>query len=372
MRDPALTANSDGAIVALLDPGNYPTKPVDPLGAAGGRGHVVESQRMAEFLVLPGDVDTSITTQGNLNGLGTALPLPTAALVDGFVTSDTQRILESHDYVAGFAAQRFGPTKAMTVMIARFPDGQTAADAAHQMAAVPAPRGSRTPLPIPRHPAALGTTFDADDGAYYVESYTAHGPYVLYQFVNSQESLTAAADLVAATLDLQAPRIDGFTPTDPAKLGELPLDPTGIYAATLRQESDAKDFTHGVYGPQGGLAYEGTTGSMGELYTETGVDTVVRGATVVYQTKDAASARRFTEVLVEDADDDTEFKPIPPVSGLPQSRCYDGTTGRGGPENKMFQCVASAGRYAFRVFSRQKLDVAQRTASQYLMLDARR
>lgn len=372
VRDPALTANGDGAVVALLDPGNYPTKPVPPLGTAGGRGHVVESQRMAEYLVLPGDVDKTITAQGNLNGLGTAIPLPTAALVDGFVTSDTQRILESHDYVAGFAAQRFGPTKAMTVMVARFPDASAAADAARQMAAVPAPRGSRIRVPIPRHPEAAGTTFDAGDGAHYAESYMPHGPYVLYQFVNSQESVAAATDLVAATLDLQLPRIDEFTPTDPAKLSELPLDPTGIYAATLRQDSDAKDFTHGVYGPRGGLAYEGTTAFMDALYTDTGVDVVVRGTTVVYQTKDVASARRFTEALVKAADEDPEFTPIPPVPGLPQSHCYDGTTGRGEPENKIFQCVAGAGRYAFRVFSRQKLDVAHRTAAQYLMLDSRR
>lgn len=370
--DPAFTANGDGVIVALLDPGNYPTKPLDPMGTAGGRGHVVESQRMAEYLVLPSDVDKSMTTQGNLDGLGTAIPLPTAGLIDGFVVSGTEKILESHHYVAGFAAQRFGSTRAMTVMVARFPDEATAADAATQMAAVPAPAGSRAPFPIPRHPEALGSTFDVGDGAHYVESYAAHGPYVLYQFVNSQESPNGAADLAAATLDRQVPRIDGFAPTDPAKLGDLPLDPDGLYAATLHQESDAKDFTQGVYGRQGGLAYEGDTGSMGEVYTDTGVDTVVRGAAVVYQTKDAASARRFTDALVRDADGDKAFKPIPGVLGLPESRCYDGTTGRSGPNSAIFQCVATAGRYAFRVFSHQKLDVSQRTASQYLMLNSRR
>lgn len=327
---------------------------------------------MAEYLVLPSDVDKSMTTQGNLDGLGTAIPMPTAGLIDGFVVSGTEKILESHHYVAGFAAQRFGSTRAMTVMVARFPDEATAADAATQMAAVPAPGGTRVPFPIPRHPEALGSTFDVGDGAHYVESYTAHGPYVLYQFVNSQESPNGAADLAAATLDRQVPRIDGFAPTDPAKLGDLPLDPDGLYAATLHQESDAKDFTQGVYGRQGGLAYEGDTGSMGEVYTDTGVDTVVRGAAVVYQTKDAASARRFTDALVRDADGDKAFKPIPAVLGLPESRCYDGTTGRSGPNSAIFQCVATAGRYAFRVFSHQKLDVAQRTASQYLMLNSRR
>ncbi|OLO99161.1 hypothetical protein BVU76_26965, partial [Mycolicibacterium porcinum] len=101
---------------------------------------------MAEYVVLPSDVDKSMTTQGSLNGLGTALPLPTAGLIDGFVVSDTKKILESHNYVAGFAAQRFGTTRAMTVMVTRFPDEKVAADAATQMAAVPPPRGTRTPF----------------------------------------------------------------------------------------------------------------------------------------------------------------------------------------------------------------------------------
>ncbi|OBB95862.1 hypothetical protein A5779_17795 [Mycolicibacterium peregrinum] len=370
--DQALTANADGAIVALLDPGNYPTKPSNPMGAAGGRGKIVESQRMAEYLVLPSDVDKAIARQGNLNGLGTAIPLPAVGLINEFVASGTQEILESHHYVAGFAAQRFGPTRAMTVMIARFPDEATAADAATQLAAVPPPRGTRIPYPIPRHPEALGATFDAGDGAHYVESYTPHGPYVLYQFVNSQESEGGAADLVAATLDRQAPRIDEFTPTDPAKLSELPLDPTGLYAGTLQQGSDTKDFTQGSYGPQGGLSFEGNTASMGTLYTDAGVDTVVRGATVIYQTKDASSAREFTDALDKDADSDKAFKPMPPVLGLPESRCYDGTTGSSGPNNTVFQCVARVGRYAFRAFSHQKTDVAQRTAAQYLILNSRR
>lgn len=371
--DPAFTANNDGVIVALLDSGNYPTKPGAPLGSAGGRGHVVESQRMAEYLVLPGDIDKTISDQGNLNGLGTAIPLPTPGLVDEFVVSKTKEILEAHNYVAGFAAQRYGSTRATTVMVAAFPDAASATDAATQMAALPAPRGPRTPFPIPGHPEALGSTFDSGDGAHYVDSYTAHGPYVLYQFVNSQESVNGAADLVAATLARQVPRIDEFEPTDPAKLGDLPIDPTGLYAATLRQGSDGKDFTEGAYGPQGGLAYEGDTQSMGELYTDTGVDAVVRGeSAVVYQTKDRAAAQHFVDALVKSADSGKSFKPIPSVLGLPDSRCYDGTTGRKGPNAQIFQCLATAGRYAFRIFSHQKNDVAQRTAAQYLMLDSRR
>jgi hypothetical protein len=370
--DPALRPNSDGAIVALLDHGNYATKPSDPMGTAGPRGAVIEAQRMAEYLVLPSDVDNSIADQGNLDGLGAALPTPTPGIVSEFVVSGVQAILQSHHFIAGFAAQRIadlgaGRSKAETVMIARFPDPQTAADAATQMAAVPPPKGTRTPFGIPRHPEALGSTFDAGDGAHYVESFTGHGPYVLYQFVNSNESLDVAASIAAGTIDLQAPRIDAFIPTDPAHLGDLPLDPTGLYAATLRVDVDPKDFTRGVYGRQGGLAYEPDTVSMGKLFADTNVDAVALGQTVIYRTKDAESARSFTEFLAKDGD--KTLKPIPPAPGLTKSRCYDGSTGTDS-RNAFFQCLVTAGRYAFRVFSRQKNDVWQRAAAQYLMLTA--
>jgi hypothetical protein len=373
--DPALRPNGDGAIVALLDHGNYATKPSDPLGAAGKRGRVVESQRMADYLVLPSDVDETITDQGNLDGLGAAIPTPTAGVVGEFVVSGAQAILDAHHFIAGFAAQRIanlgaGHGKGVTVLIARFPDPAAASDAATQMAARPPPKGTRSPFVIPRHPEALGSTFDADDGAHYVESFTAHGPYVLYQFVNSNESLDVAASLAAAILDRQAPRIDAFIPTDPAHLGDLPLDPTGLSAATLRVDVDPNDFTVGVYGPQGGLAYEPNTVSMGKLFADTNVDAVSLGQTVVYRTKDAESARRFTEVLTNDADTEKTLKSIPPVPGLTRSRCYDTSTGDTDPGSGHFQCVATAGRYVFRVFSRQKNDVWQRAAAQYLMLTA--
>ncbi|KAA0086510.1 hypothetical protein CIW52_00810 [Mycolicibacterium sp. P9-64] len=372
--DPAFTPNSDGAIVALLDHGNYPTKPSDPLGAAGKRGRVVEAQRMADYLVLPSDVDKSIADQGNLAGVGAALPTPTAAIVGEFVVSGVQTILESHHFVAGFAAQRIANmgsrSKAVTVLIARFPDPPTAADAATQMAAAPPPKGARSPFGIPRHPEALGSTFDAGDGAHYVESYTAHGPYVLYQFINSNESLDVAASLAAAILDQQAPRIDAFIPTDPAHLDDLPLDPTGLYAATLRADMDPNDFTRGVYGRQGGLAYEPNTVSMGDVFADTNVDAVAIGQSVIYRTKDAESARRFTRVLFADADADKTLKQIPPPPGLAKSRCIDASSGDSDPGSGHFQCVVTAGRYVFRVFSRQKNDVWQRAAAQYLMLTA--
>ncbi len=375
VRDAALTPNADGAIVALLDHGNYPITPSAALGVAGAKGPLIQSQALAEDLVLPSDVDPQIADSGNLNGLGAALPLPTPGVVSEFVIPGTEQILTAHQYVAGFAASRLirvstGTSKAMTTMLLQFPDPQTAADAAGQLAGVSGPTVVRTPLPLEAHPDALASTFEMG-GGHIVESYTARGPFVLYQFVNSEESVAVAASLASATLDRQIPRVDAVAPTAPTDLGALPRDPTGVYAATLRKGEDSLDFTDGAYGPHGGLAYESNTVDMGALYADTGVDVVTRGVSVVYRTSDPEAARRFTVALTKDATAHQGVSAVTPVLGLPQSRCYSTTSGQGSEQHQVFQCVATAGRFAFRVFSQQRVDVLQRTAAQYLMLAGR-
>ena len=376
VRDASLTPNSDGAIVALLNHGNYPTTPAGPLGAAGDKGHLVQSQRLAEDLVLPSDVDKQIADAGDLNGLGAALPLPTTDIVDQFVVPGAGPILQSHQYVAGFASSRIGrvstgTSKAMTTMLIQFPDPPTAVDAAAQLAAAPGLRGApRTSVPVPAHPEAVASTFSIGGTDHILETYTARGPFVLYQFVNSEESLDVAVSLTSATLDRQIPRVDAVVPPAPPEIGNLPRDPTGVYAATLRAGDDSVDFTDGVYGAQGGLAFENNTVDMAALYADTGVDVVARGMSVVYRTKDPDAARRFTAELNKDAATNKAVTALPPVLGLPQSRCYSSSSGQGSTQRTTYQCVATAGRFAFRVFSQQREDVAQRTAAQYLMLAA--
>jgi len=48
--------------VTLLDPGNYPTKPLAPMGAAGtpATGALLDAQRMADFVVGPWEVDPAL------------------------------------------------------------------------------------------------------------------------------------------------------------------------------------------------------------------------------------------------------------------------------------------------------------------------
>jgi hypothetical protein len=101
-----------------------------------------------------------------------------------------------------------------------------------------APPGA--PVPIRDLPDAAAQTFDAPDGLWVVESFTAHGPYVLYQ--SAQKGAAAAGrppeELVSATVGLQANRIDEFVPTPVEPLRATQRDPCefGHHSSSLVQK----------------------------------------------------------------------------------------------------------------------------------------
>lgn len=85
---------------------------------------------------------------------------------------------------------------------------------------------------IPRHPDAAASAFNMAQGA-IVESFTSHGLYVLYQWLQTNKPAETATELIGRTLDLQGPRIDQFVPTDPSRLASLSVDPNGLLAHRL-------------------------------------------------------------------------------------------------------------------------------------------
>jgi len=116
----------------------------------------------------------------------------------------------------------------------RFPDPGAAEAAATEMAAKDRQSGTfpRRPVTIYGHPEATASPYDSA-GDVVVRSFTVHGPYVLYQFARAAADHSSNA-LVEDTLIDQEGLIDQFVPTDPAKLADLPRDPTGqLLARTL-------------------------------------------------------------------------------------------------------------------------------------------
>jgi hypothetical protein len=366
--------DSPGVNVALLDTGNYATHAGHPFGTAGNpqNGAYLDALRMAAFVVGPWQVDETLLQPVEFNtypieidkrlknDIGAAA-IDVAAghgFIDGFTTARGQR---------GQGQQSLVNVKALVNLVMRFPNADEATAAAEEMADKTLQAGDplRRPASIPRHPEAAASAFDLRDGGVEVWSFAPHGPYVLWQAATSKDQPELAGELVAKTLDLQAPRIDEFIPTDPAKLTDLPIDPTGrLLARTLPAPGGNPPPNSGVWPSRGWLHFETNPAKAQKLFTAASVEVVAtRGTTVVYQANDAAGAARVVGTMSEHA----KAKPTTAVPGLPAAKCVDQ-----GPNAPIlafrFNCVADADRYAFTAHSEQEKDVKQQISAQYRIL----
>jgi hypothetical protein len=356
--------NADGVTVAMLNPGSYPTKAVPlRLTPSATTGAILEGQRMATNVVVPSEIDATLLRLGVFNTGPVNDPQALRADI-GRARAD---IAATHRFIAGFSTSRSTeggsvPNTSVVNLVMRFAEPSTAAAAAEMAAAAPMWR----PTPIPRYHEATASAFDMPQGV-IVESFTPHGPYVLYQWVQTNKLAETAAELIAKTLDLQGPRIDQFVPTDPAQLAGLPVDPTALLTHTLPLPPDAATPAVGVYSAQAAMHFQTDPVKSAFLFTAAGVESMSLGLTMVYQAKDPTGAARVVDQLASDQAQGGAT-PTDGVSALPNAKCLD----RGGDLQQTqfrFNCYAHAGRYAFNATSPQAQEARQQTAAQYLMLN---
>lgn len=244
----SVPADSNGAVVALMDTGSYRTVPYPPFGAAGNAGPIVEAARMAAYVVGPWRVNQSLQARGEVEETERTSPLPDQQTLSHVLDDPLADIAAAHGFITGFSSFRTKQNSittnanALTLqnVVLRFPAADAAADAAAEMAAkLPAPSDGtqRQPLTIRDQPEAVAVAYQSG-GTAYADSFTAYGSYVLYQ----QASTKATGSnpnfnselLIADAVFAQKKLLDQFEPTDPAKLAELPKDPTGqLLARTL-------------------------------------------------------------------------------------------------------------------------------------------
>jgi hypothetical protein len=218
------------------------------------------------------------------------------------------------------------------------------------------------PVPIGGHPDANAVQSTLSDGTFIVASFTAHGPYVLYQYARAQESLDVATALVATTLDLQTGRIDGFKPADPAQFATMALDPSGLIARTIPAPKPTVNM--GVFGARGILHFQTDPILASQVYSAAGLDAASVGKTTVYQTKDPGAAAELATKIAGIIGNGAQPGPI--VPGLPAAKCVASTDTN--PVIDRYSCVASAERWVIIASSQQERDVTQQIAAQYLML----
>ncbi|OBI81236.1 hypothetical protein [Mycobacterium sp. 1245805.9] len=369
---------------SLLDPGNYPTAPLPPLGNAGSEdaGRLVEGRRMAAFVVGPWQADPSLTTPGSNSS---ATVIKDFDQLSKVVWTPITGGAFNLPFVVGFVSERQtpGPSPQMSLRnaVLRFANPASAASAAQGMhaKAMAMPRlPSATPIvtepeqaiPIPGHPDAAATLLAFQDGAQTVRElsvFTAHGPYVLVQVARCGNGPDCETPLAARAIDLQIPLIDTFRPTDANQFPALPLDPTGLVARTLPLPADqATPMSGAAYETAGALQLEDDPVQVGPALTAAGVDYVSVNMTTLYQAKGPADAQTLADAYGEIVAKTPAAQAASSVPGLPQSHCTR-VAGANGLVPR-YWCLAASGRYTIKTVARQ-LDSAQRQmAAQYRIL----
>lgn len=381
----------DGASVTLMDTGDYPIAAGPPFGTAGSdplTQGILEAQRIGANVFTPWEVDASLWQRPIVELSGRTGPIGDAAQLKTLDTfaDPLPDVAAGHGFIAGFSTERMsesgpGPSKSLQNVVLMFPDPGAAAVAAGEMAAkLPLPPGAsgRQPVPIGDQPEAVATGYATTDGGHTVQSFTAHGRYVLYQSahtVGADRSTYAAAELVSGVLYPQEQLIDRFIPTDSAKLAELPKDPTGqLLAHTLWAPDNSSPFIIGAWPAHTWLQFEDNPIRAAAWFNAAGIDWVAQRLATLYRAGDAAKAARLVEEFADDMSAMPDVEPVKSaVPGLPSARCFVRTKGllpMTDPINWRqiiwhYKCVAHADRYVFAVFSDHEQDAKQQISAQY-------
>lgn len=377
IRDPR--ADPRAVNTALLDPGTLPTTPRAALGTAGDRaaGALLEARRMAEFVVLPFEINPDLAgVPPSPNG-----PVVSPdALSMTFLNPAIPPAVRPHDLVTGF--QTSANTKPLSLtritnVVLRFAGPENAAAAARDMGEAtlrnpivvdPSPAKQWRAVPRDDRPDVLLYQSDSD-GWTMVRAFAAHGPYVLAQLSQAKTAEDAIA-LALDTVDKQRPALDRFVPTAVDQLAALPADPTGLIARSPAPPDGVGAIRSGVYGPHAALNFMHDPVRDQPLFAEVGLQWLLLSTANVYQTRDAAGAAQLADGFVAEASD-RKFSRAETVPGMPAARCLtspkDDPTNLGGP---IVYCVAPVEQYLIEVSAPAAVDAHQLVAAQYLMLVA--
>lgn len=351
--------------ISKLDVGPYPTQPSQPLGVAGdaARGLFVESQRMANNVIGPWEVDPALT---GWFGFG-ATVLPNVGALAQIGPEAFAAAASQHGFINGFASARTAEgQKILLNAVLRFADAGAATAAATEFGDIAAKTGEGVqPAQISGHPDTKAASYTQTEGSTgkkwgAVRAFTPHGQYVFMQLAQAVDGVDPAIELVAKTVDVQGPAIDKFRATDPSEFADISLDPTGLLARTLPvPDKEATPIQNATYEQRGALQYQSDPARSAKLFADTGMDLAAMAKTNVYQTKDADGARKIVEGFYAELQPTSQQ--AKPVNNLPDSRCLQ-------LKDKSFYCLGAADKYAIETTSDTLLDAQQQVAAQYAML----
>ncbi|WP_229568840.1 DUF7373 family lipoprotein [Rhodococcus sp. RDE2] len=372
-----------------LDPGLYRTTASEahtPTVANTVSGQFVESERLAEFVALPIEIDPELVEVINSRTGVVPGPEPLGFLFTGQADDVISAIGEDTGFYAGFAtgrttAGRFGDgtTRQIIHAVLQFPDAEDAQDAA---AALHRDRLSRPwsqssdASPATEYPVASlpGSFISATirDGYITGAAFTPHGRHVIYTWLDAplevpgwfDESLTTA-------LEVQRPLIEGFPITDPEDLASLHMDLEGVLRLTVPFGPDEQPTPNSiaVYGPRGTAHLSVDQAGALDALTATGTTHLAVHKTNVYKSSTVSGAEAWFDRmpgLIRSRGADTSVTGAAGPAGVPNARCFDIVN----PSSTFSACIVQHGQYVGEIFGRDLTDAHQLTTAQYLILDA--
>ncbi|MFI9505215.1 hypothetical protein [Nocardia sp. NPDC052566] len=379
--------------LASLDLGPYSIEPLaEPRNSSEKYGRILESARMAEVMVDPAEADPALT-----RWLGGS-PVPTPSKTAGMLAEPVQAVLARHGMIAGFRVggrdydgpgyPPVGTIRLLTALLLRFPDADSARQAAQEIDSVDAAVSSaNVPVEIPGYPAARGHWRPTVPT---LAATLAHESFVITVLIgHTSPDLGVLTGVAAKAFGAQMTRLRDFRPTPRDQLAALPLDQEGmlrrvlparpgvwpypvVYALTIAKNAgwDYTTFTNGfVYGPralyllggraEGSRSLDQSRELAGELSVGSGTGNLRRFATP------AIARKKFAlDVAAPTAEEGKRVVEAP--KKVPEAWCTESLTLAAG--SPRFGCLLLYGRYMALVRGISLKDTHQQAAAQYGLL----
>ncbi|MGV9612439.1 DUF7373 family lipoprotein [Nocardia xishanensis] len=360
--------------ISKLDPGNYPTAPVDVAktrvdDSAAAR----EAIRIGDSVPLAMEVDSRFIYEMSRYFSRIVTPNNPPYFDDtGVEGKDFDNVapgLVAGWYTQGRRRAELGAGRGIEMIVVRFSTADQAAAAARALA----DRTKGESYTINGHPGGITKySLDTGMGNAAMSSYLAHRDMLLYARINDPVSMpfdpAAQADLVKRVFDKQIEMLKGYSPTPLDKISQLPLDVDGMLSRTLPLDSKSSGASAvAVYPRHAALHPEHRPDLSKAAFEDAGVDYVSAAQTFVLRTHDTASADRLIAAFEAQLDMDN-YKKIDGPPNLPNARCYNAKDGIDSPSDYPPICWVPNGRFVAEVGGRNVQDLHQRTAAQYILL----
>lgn len=361
--------------VRTLAVGDFPVDRYSYSQDAGDSGPVLEGIRMSEALAPAVDIDPSLDY-----GRGSML-VPDSETAIRFLANVSKPVLENRKMVVGYAASgadrpdpgdgsRPGPdATAVTVVLLRFPDTDSARTAARELedADIGVSNENRK-LRSDEHPDAY---VHWRPGIPTVGAFLAHEEFVISLFIQRPEADSAdLVDWVDKTFTAELDRLRGFRPTPIDELDTLEVDPEGLLARVVVADRsgripDPENFA--VYGPTYMIHTADRQLERRRLLEESGFEKLALiDNSSVARTRDAAGADRLLRGLIDTAGDHYDEHIAP--SDVPGAKCLR-LNDKGDPQRHYrYRCFVPYKRYVASVSSDNETEARQKVAAQYALL----